>query len=660
MPTIEEEIATKFEWSDKNVQKRLSQMERQVVDTYLKAYADIRSQVNVLYEKMKFKPDLYTASQYGRLKNIEMQIASILKQTGKKMNGNTESFIKEQFAERYYEAGYALESSLQMHLRFGLLNPKVITASVINPYDRIGWKKRTDMTNEQLNNIVRQSLTDSIIKGESYQTATAIIKSKIGQVVSNNIMRIVRTEGQRAMNWGNLTALSQAQIYAREAGIEFLKVWSATIDKRTRDSHRSMDGRHEEKTPEGGFILPSGVWTQAPSMSGVAEEDINCRCTLISQVDGMTPKFRRVRDEKGKSQVIPNQSYHQYFNARVKTQTSPISKPVTLKTKPVKPKAKPKKVVEKVKTDEFVPAKTKAGIQKWMEEREHTGVKKYVEREPNKPAYRFRGTYKLNRKTGLSTNISKYSLGSLDLKDAQKLQTLMNEADKICDLMDVPRLRGVVAPRSKDCMADMGDGIMGFNNRSVGSGSLKWKRPEQSLEEFIQKEVTKRRESFQAGGRPTLGMDYLAEHPDAWNKFTDNTFWHEFGHHIHQQLGVDNVVKYANPEMEQKIKVVVNNVKEKILVSERKLNDIIEKERKLFEQTQDQAHLDVIKNAQQAHQDVIKNYFPSYYSNHNSKEWFAENFALFMNGREDMLCEEFIQLLKDEKIYGVVKGFVKP
>jgi len=351
MPTIEEEIATKFEWSDKNVQKRLSQMERQVVDTYLKAYADIRSQVNVLYEKMKFKPDLYTASQYGRLKNIEMQIASILKQTGKKMNGNTESFIKEQFAERYYEAGYALESSLQMHLRFGLLNPKVITASVINPYDRIGWKKRTDMTNEQLNNIVRQSLTDSIIKGESYQTATAIIKSKIGQVVSNNIMRIVRTEGQRAMNWGNLTALSQAQTYAREAGIEFLKVWSATIDKRTRDSHRSMDGRHEEKTPEGGFILPSGVWTQAPSMSGVAEEDINCRCTLISQVDGMTPKFRRVRDEKGKSQVIPNQSYHQYFNARVKTQTSPISKPVTLKTKPAKPKAKPKPITD---ADKFV------------------------------------------------------------------------------------------------------------------------------------------------------------------------------------------------------------------------------------------------------------------------------------------------------------------
>ena len=62
------------------------------------------------------------------------------------------------------------------------------------------------------------------------------------------------------------------------------KVWLATLDDRTRDTHRLL---HDQRVPlDGTFKTVDGASAIAPGQFGVAGEDINCRCTMEAIVTG--------------------------------------------------------------------------------------------------------------------------------------------------------------------------------------------------------------------------------------------------------------------------------------------------------------------------------------------------------------------------------------
>ena len=65
-------------------------------------------------------------------------------------------------------------------------------------------------------------------------------------------------------------------------GMKIARVWVSTKDGRTRDSHKAMDGQEADK--DGFFHFPGGGQTAGPGLSGIAEEDIHCRCTVIMQI----------------------------------------------------------------------------------------------------------------------------------------------------------------------------------------------------------------------------------------------------------------------------------------------------------------------------------------------------------------------------------------
>lgn len=90
----------------------------------------------------------------------------------------------------------------------------------------------------------------------------------------NRAMRIARTEGHRIAT----EAASNAQYAAREKGADVLKQWDATLDGRTRPSHREVDGeiRELEETFSNGLQYPGDP-------KGTAAEVINCRCALLQR-----------------------------------------------------------------------------------------------------------------------------------------------------------------------------------------------------------------------------------------------------------------------------------------------------------------------------------------------------------------------------------------
>ncbi len=90
----------------------------------------------------------------------------------------------------------------------------------------------------------------------------------------NKAMRIARTEGHGVQ----CKAAFEAQHKAKEAGAAIVKQWDSTLDGKTRDSHRRLDGqiRELDEPFSNGMMIPS-------DSKGGAAEVVNCRCALLQR-----------------------------------------------------------------------------------------------------------------------------------------------------------------------------------------------------------------------------------------------------------------------------------------------------------------------------------------------------------------------------------------
>lgn len=89
-----------------------------------------------------------------------------------------------------------------------------------------------------------------------------------------------------------MASLHAAQIEAFEQAIEsggvarqnVRKVWVATRDARTRDTHRALGG--ESVGIDDAFVSPSGARLRFPGdPEAPAAEVANCRCTMAIRID---------------------------------------------------------------------------------------------------------------------------------------------------------------------------------------------------------------------------------------------------------------------------------------------------------------------------------------------------------------------------------------
>jgi hypothetical protein len=104
------------------------------------------------------------------------------------------------------------------------------------------------------------------------------------------------------------------------------KVWTSTLDDKTRDTHQALDG--EVVGMDEDFISPSGARGSAPGLLGDASEDINCRCSLRYEVMGMKSSVRR----EGRGGIIPYTTYKEWAQDKgIKPQYSGAEPKVDLK-----------------------------------------------------------------------------------------------------------------------------------------------------------------------------------------------------------------------------------------------------------------------------------------------------------------------------------------
>lgn len=97
---------------------------------------------------------------------------------------------------------------------------------------------------------------------------------------------IGRTETLRSLNAAKHEGLMQLVERGKVRADQIKRVWDATGDSRTRDSHRAMEGQTVDLDQP--FTTPSGfkmMWPGDPN--GPPEESIQCRCVTAIRIDFM-------------------------------------------------------------------------------------------------------------------------------------------------------------------------------------------------------------------------------------------------------------------------------------------------------------------------------------------------------------------------------------
>lgn len=123
------------------------------------------------------------------------------------------------------------------------------------------------------------AFTASILSGDSIPKMAQKI-SEVAEMDNHAAIRNARTMCTGAENAGRINSYKRAQ----GMGIKMKQEWMATLDSRTRDSHRMVDGEIIEvgKKFSNGCRFPGDP--EAP-----AREVYNCRCTMVAVVNGINP-----------------------------------------------------------------------------------------------------------------------------------------------------------------------------------------------------------------------------------------------------------------------------------------------------------------------------------------------------------------------------------
>ena len=165
----------------------------------------------------------------------------------------------------------------------------ILRRAVENPVSKLTLNDRLEKHRKEIIYEIKQAITVGLMNGDRYSTMAGRIKQSVDGSYKKAI-RISRTETHRVREAGNLDAARSVQeaLSSGNVPLQMMKVWKTMKDERVRPAkqkgrnkqydHRKMDGVAVKIDEE--FILPSGAKTMAPGQSGVAGEDINCRCYL--------------------------------------------------------------------------------------------------------------------------------------------------------------------------------------------------------------------------------------------------------------------------------------------------------------------------------------------------------------------------------------------
>lgn len=287
----------------------------QLKKLYKRLIKDLQSHLGTVYAKYSDENGVLT---YARLHKDALD-ARLLQEVASKMNDVTQAekrliteLVEQTYSNVYSGMVQAVDKAVDekdlvtTFAQVQSAKPQALRAAVNNPVHGLTLSAQLEKNRANIIYGIQQAVGIGLSVGDRYDTmAKRVQKTLIGDDGAGGSyaksIRIVRTEAHRVREQGNQDAAKELNNRLEPEGFEMVKTWHTMKDERVRPNvsrknkkgwkYSIGNGKYNHVKMEGQsvlvnepFTLPSGATAMSPGMSGIAGEDINCRCFVSYEV----------------------------------------------------------------------------------------------------------------------------------------------------------------------------------------------------------------------------------------------------------------------------------------------------------------------------------------------------------------------------------------
>ena len=287
----------------------------QLKKLYKRLIKDLQSHLGTVYAKYSDENGVLT---YARLHKDALD-ARLLQEVASKMNDVTQAekrliteLVEQTYSNVYSGMVQAVDKAVDekdlvtTFAQVQSAKPQALRAAVNNPVHGLTLSAQLEKNRANIIYGIQQAVGIGLSVGDRYDTmAKRVQKTLIGDDGAGGSyaksIRIVRTEAHRVREQGNQDAAKELNNRLEPEGFVMVKTWHTMKDERVRPNvsrktkkgwkYSIGNGKYNHVKMEGQsvpvnepFTLPSGATAMSPGMSGVAGEDINCRCFVSYEV----------------------------------------------------------------------------------------------------------------------------------------------------------------------------------------------------------------------------------------------------------------------------------------------------------------------------------------------------------------------------------------
>lgn len=287
-------------------EKLLEQIEKDVIDFYSVAKDDIEKKFNEFNRKFNIKDEVkrkqlkageITQEEYNKWRQGQLMagqrwqqqldvISTDLTNAHNIARSMVNGYMPEMYAIGHNYGTYQVEKIAKLSGSYTLYDRQTVERLIKDNPDLLPALKPMSETARRIadgrikawnKKQIQSTCLQGILQGESIPEIAERISNITGQEAKSTI-RYARTMTTGAENAGRVNGYKRAE----KMGIEMEQQWLATLDSRTRHSHRDLDGEHVKVGEEfsNGCAYPGDP-------NGPPSEIWCCRCSLVPMLTGI-------------------------------------------------------------------------------------------------------------------------------------------------------------------------------------------------------------------------------------------------------------------------------------------------------------------------------------------------------------------------------------
>ena len=328
-------MARKRDDGNEITEEILSKLENDIQKEYKQAYKEVRKKLKDFTESyeaerkqklQQIKSGEITYKEYrdwcerkifvsDRWKAMKESLAEDLANADKIARSMAVEHSPEVYSVNHSFAGYQVSRDAAINPSFTVYNRRAVEMLIRDKPDLLPVaSKKMDIPKDKRWNEkkINSVVTQSILQGKPIDDVADSLVKVVGMDMSAAV-RNARTMITNAQNRGRQDAFDEL----KEKGIPLREKWIATLDNRTRHSHRLMHGQYKNKD---GYY-PNGLRYPGDEL-GDPEEVYNCRCTEIAEIGEFaidtpmhSPKMKDMTFDEWIEQGTGKADWHEAYNS---------------------------------------------------------------------------------------------------------------------------------------------------------------------------------------------------------------------------------------------------------------------------------------------------------------------------------------------------------